>query len=76
MINELDTVVLSRDIRDRGLKRGDIGAIVHCYQDHSAFEVEFVAGEGKTVALLTLTPEDIRPVGPREILRVRELAPV
>ena len=75
MISELDTIVLSRDIRDRGLKRGDIGVMVHCYQDNLAFEVEFVAGEGRTVALLTLTPEDIRPVGPHEILRVRELAP-
>jgi hypothetical protein len=34
------------------MKRDDIGAVVHCYRDNLAFEVEFVTGEGKTVALL------------------------
>jgi hypothetical protein len=46
-----------------------------CYEDGIAFEVEFVTAEGKTVALLTLTPVDVRPMGAREILHVRELAP-
>ncbi|MCL0065495.1 DUF4926 domain-containing protein [Dehalococcoidia bacterium] len=57
------------------MKRGDIGAVVHCYKDNLAFEVEFVTGEGKTVALLTLTREDIRPMGRKEILHVRDLVP-
>jgi hypothetical protein len=75
MIRELDTVVLARDIEEYGLKRGDIGAVVHCYKGNRAFEVEFVTGEGETVALLTLTREDIRPIGRKEILHVRELVP-
>ena len=75
MIYELDTIVLARDIEEHGLKRGDIGAVVHCYKDNLAFEVEFVTGEGKTVALLTLTREDIRPMGRKEILHVRDLVP-
>ena len=75
MIYELDTIVLARDIEEHGLKRDDIGAVVHCYKDNLAFEVEFVTGEGKTVALLTLTREDIRPMGHKEILHVRELVP-
>ncbi len=62
-IRELNTVVLARDIEDHGLKRDDIGAVVHCYKDNLAFEVEFVTGEGETVALLTLAREDIRPMG-------------
>ena len=41
MIDELDTVVLSHDIDEHGLKKGDIGAVVHCYSDGLAFEVEF-----------------------------------
>jgi hypothetical protein len=73
MIRELDTVVLTRDIEEHGLKQGDIGAVVHCYSNGAAFEVEFVAAEGKTVALLTLVPTDIRPLSGREILHVREL---
>lgn len=75
MIHELDTVVLTRDIEKHGLKQGDIGAIVHCYNDGAAFEVEFVTAEGHTVALLTLTPADLRSMGRSEILHVRELAP-
>jgi len=75
MIRELDTVVLAHDIEEHSLKRDDIGAVVHCYEGNRAFEVEFVTGAGETVALLTLTPEDIRPIGRKEILHVRALVP-
>ena len=54
MIKELDTVVLSRDLPDHGLKRADIGAVVHCYKSGEAFEVEFITGQGETVAVVTL----------------------
>jgi len=74
MIRELDTVVLTRDLEEYGLREGDIGALVHCYRDGTTYEVEFVSAEGATVALPTLKREDIRPVGGREILHVRELA--
>jgi len=74
MIKELDTVVLTRDLKEHGLREGDIGAVVHRYPEGTAYEVEFVSAGGATVALLTLTGEDIRPVGGREILHVRELA--
>jgi hypothetical protein len=73
MVRELDTVVLVHDLAAYGLERGDIGAIVHCYEGNRAFEVEFVTGAGETVALLTLSCDDVRPIGNREILRVREL---
>jgi hypothetical protein len=62
MIHESDTVVLSHDIDEYGLKEGDGGAIVHCYENGAAFEVEFVTSGGETIALLTLTQEDIRPI--------------
>ncbi len=74
MIHELDTVVLTHDIEDEGLKKGDVGAVVHCYEDGEAFEVEFVTAEGKTIAVLTLKEEDIRPMIKSEILHVRDLA--
>jgi hypothetical protein len=75
MIRELDTVVLAKDLKIYGLKRGDVGAVVHCYADGKAFEVEFVTGEGKTIAVLTLTEADIRPMRHEEILHVRAFAP-
>jgi hypothetical protein len=73
MIRELDTVVLTHDHPEYSLKEGDIGAVVHAYADGEAFEVEFVTAEGKTVAVLTLTRAEIRPMSSREILHVREL---
>lgn len=76
MFDELDTVVLTRDIEKYGLKRGDIGAVVHVYNNGKALEVEFVTAKGKTVALVTLIPSDIRPMANDEILHVRGVATV
>ena len=67
-------VVLTHDVPKHGLKKGDVGAVVHPYADHEAFEVEFVTAEGKTVAVLTVTEADVRPMGSGEILHVRVLA--
>ena len=74
MVKELDAVVLTNDIEEYGLKQGDIGAVVHCYADGNAYEVEFVTAEGRTNSVLTLTDTDIRPMKDREILHVREMA--
>jgi hypothetical protein len=68
MIQELDTIVLARDIEEHGLMAGDAGAVVHCYSDGAAYEVEFVSAGGTTIALLTLSPADIRPVTGDEVL--------
>ena len=74
MFRELDTVALTRDLPEHGLVVGDVGAIVHRYPNGAAFEVEFVTAAGDTVAVVTLTSRDIRPLYGREILHVRELA--
>ena len=72
-IEELDTVVLLRDVMEQGLEQGDVGAVVHRYADGDAYEVEFVTGEGETVTVLTLSTDEIRPMDRREILHAREL---
>jgi hypothetical protein len=72
MLNVLDTVVLTRDIPDSGLRRGDLGAIVEVH-GANAFEVEFVAASGRTQALVTLTGNDIRHVGDEDLVSVRPL---
>jgi Domain of unknown function (DUF4926) len=59
-IKELDTVALRHDLPEHHLKQGSRGAVVHCYADGQAFEVEFVADNGDTIALLTLTSSDIQ----------------
>ena len=74
MFEELDTVVLARDIEKYGLKRGDIGAVVHVYSNGKTVEVEFVTAKGKTVALVTLSSLDIRHMANDDILHVRGVA--
>ncbi len=76
MIKELDLVVLTRHIKGHDLRAGDVGTVVHCYGDKKGFEVEFVTAEGKTIAVLTLTIDDIRPFDHAEILHSREVTPL
>jgi Domain of unknown function (DUF4926) len=59
-IKELDTVALRHDLPEHQLKQGSRGAVVHCYADGQAFEVEFVADSGDTIALVTLTSSDLQ----------------
>lgn len=66
----LETVVLSRDLPEQGLRAGDPGAFVHVYTD-AAFEVEFVRPSGQTKALVPLTAGDLRPVTAGDTLAVR-----
>lgn len=72
MIKELNFVVLTRNIPENSLVLGDVGTVVHCYPHEKAYEVEFMTGLGKTLAVLTLMPSDIRPVA-GEILHVRSV---
>lgn len=73
MIKELDSVVLAVDLPAHRLKTGDVGTVVHAHGSGKAFEVEFVALDGETIAVVTLTPTELRPVGRREIVHARPL---
>ena len=66
----LETVVLSRDLPEHGLRAGDVGAVVHVYAD-AAFEVEFVRASGQTKALVALAASDLRPLAANDMLTVR-----
>ncbi len=72
-IKEHDLVVLERDIEELGLARGDIGTAVGLYADGKAYEVEFITAEGKTIDVITLEREDVRPFSGHEILHAREM---
>ena len=75
-MKELDLVVLTHDIEEHKLKSGDVGTVVHCYDDKSGFEVEFVTAEGKTIAVLTLTTDNLRRFENTEILHARDMTPL
>ena len=68
----LDTVVVAVDLPSLGLKQGDIGAVVQVYSA-DAVEVEFVTASGHTQAVVTLGTHQLRPVGSRDLLSVRQL---
>lgn len=76
MFEELDTVVLTHDIKEHALKEGDMGTVVNVYGNSEAYEVEFVTAKGETVALVTLKLADIRSVKKNDILHVRGFASV
>jgi hypothetical protein len=59
MIREHDMVVLVRDLPERGLKKGQIGAVVMVH-DSAGYEVEFVDSDGKTIAVVPLSADFLR----------------
>lgn len=74
MINEHDCVVLTQDLLDEELKAGDIGTVVHVHEGGAAYEVEFMTLAGATICVATLVAAHVRPIAPRDIAHVRELA--
>lgn len=74
MIEELDDVVLTCDLPEHRLTRGDIGTVVLIHQGGKGSEVEFTTLDGETVAIVTLMANQVRPCKPREIAHVRDLA--
>ena len=74
MIQELDTVVLTRDIPAERLRKGDLGAVVFVHQDGAAYEVEFVTLDGQTLALVALPADAVRAATGRELPHAREEA--
>ena len=73
MIQELDSVVLTTDLPEHGLKSGDIGTVVLVHRGEAGYEAEFVTLDGETVAVVSVSAEQIRPVGEKEIAHVRAL---
>ncbi len=74
MIKEHESVVLTADLPSAGLVAGDVGVAVHVYEGGNAYEVEFIAFDGHTVAVETLEADKLRPIRPRELPHVRNLA--
>jgi hypothetical protein len=73
MINELDRVVLTGPVPNKSLESGDVGTVVHVYDDGNAYEVEFTMLDGNTVAVVTVEASQVRPISGPEITHAREL---
>jgi Domain of unknown function (DUF4926) len=72
MIEELDRVALTRALPEYGLVPGDIGAVVAVHQGGRGVTVEFMALDGRSIAVVTLAAHDVRELRAREVAHVRE----
>jgi hypothetical protein len=70
MIRELDTIVLSYDLPEHALKRGDVGTVVLVHPG-GGYEVEFMALDGETLAVVSLRADQVRSIGRYEIAHAR-----
>lgn len=70
MIKELDSVILTTDLPEYGLKKGDVGTVVLKHEP-AGYEVEFMTLDGETLAVVSLVADQVRPIGGREIAHAR-----
>ena len=54
MVKEHDVVALTEDVPNEGLRKGDVGAVVHCYQAGDIYEVEFIDERGRTKRIASI----------------------
>ncbi len=70
MIKELDTAILTVDLPEHRLKKGDIGPVVLVHSI-SGYEVEFTTLGGGTIGVVSLSKDQVRPVESREVAQYR-----
>ena len=59
MWKEHDVVTVTVDVPAEGLSAGDVGAIVHCYPDQNAYEVDFLDDQGRSKGVVTLSSSQL-----------------
>jgi hypothetical protein len=74
MIEELSQVVLTEDVPEHGLKAGDVGTVVLVHRGGEGYEVEFVAFDGETLAVVSVYAAQVRAIRQREIPHARAIA--
>ena len=70
MLREHDSAVLAHDLPEYGLKAGDVGTIVMVHPV-GGYEVEFMTLDGETIAVTSLSADEVRPIARREIAHAR-----
>ena len=74
MFQELDRVVLAEDLPEHGLQAGDVGTVVLVHEGGAGYEVEFVALDGETLAVVSLYARQVRSAAAREVPHARAVA--
>lgn len=70
-----DAVVLTRDITETPMRRGDVGQVEGYLHRAAAWQVSFTTGAGRFIKAPILSLSDLRRPGPRELECVRKLQP-
>lgn len=73
MIERFSRVVLTDDLPEEGLMAGDSGKIVDIYYSGAAYEVEFFALSGDTVAVATVESNMVRPATKADVSDARTI---
>ena len=60
-IKILDTVAVTEDLPEFGLRRGEVGTVVDAWKD-GAFEVEFSDDSGEAYTFAALRAEQLMPL--------------
>ncbi|MBX3055904.1 MAG: DUF4926 domain-containing protein [Anaerolineae bacterium] len=71
-----EQVVLTQDIPERKLRRGDVATIVEhhpMWQGEDGYSLELFNGIGETIAVITVPESAIQPLSADTILHVRNL---
>ncbi|MDP1931337.1 MAG: DUF4926 domain-containing protein [Gammaproteobacteria bacterium] len=74
LIKEHDRIVLTKDVPEAKLARSDVGVVIHVHGNDKAYEIEFVALDGETMAVVTLDHDHVRRVESHEISHARRVA--
>jgi len=71
-------VILLQDLAEENLMAGDMGTIVEFHPStehyHEGYEVEFFAGNGETIAVVSVPATALRAATRQDVLHVRQLS--
>ena len=72
-MKELDLIALTKSVPEHDLEKGDVGTIVAIYDNGKGYEIEFATYTGETIAVITVAPHQVRPLGDRELMSARSV---
>jgi Domain of unknown function (DUF4926) len=63
---EHSRVVLTEDLSEYGLLAGKVGTLIHVHRNPLGYELEFFSPDGKTLAVVSVHPHQVRAFSHRE----------
>ncbi len=73
MYHEFEEVILTVDVPEHGFEAGDVGTVVDIDKTGQQVTLEFFALDGKTIAVVPVPIDAVRPVSSKEIAHARPI---